>query len=236
MNGDTASAKVGIASLGPVTTYVNLLTLTEVNVTDPSHSLYPGAVYQQVYQVGDEIHIQTTGIGDGILPGPNDFLGGMAFSKQDQAIRTLALGGIPPNESDPTATTYSVTLSTPANDASGAFGLTGNIDNPSVGVAPLDSGPALDYGVLGVVGVTSIPNYRRDRRRLEDRDRRRRRRSRQPADGRSRPSARAEGLRRRRLLQHRRQRHDAAREEPRRPDRLSQRADRRDGDEPALRL
>ena len=46
----------------------------------------------------------------------------------------------------------------------------------------------------------------------------------------------SEGLRRHRLLQHRRQRHDAAREEPRRPDRLSQRADRRDGDEPALRL
>lgn len=63
----------------PITHTQNLLTRTSVNIAEKGHTFYPGTVTHQVHFRDGGLYYDLTGVGTGIMPGFNNFVGETLF-------------------------------------------------------------------------------------------------------------------------------------------------------------
>lgn len=71
---------------GTVSHFFNSSDMTIVNVTEANHQLYPGMVTRTLEEIDGNYVLVTYGVGNGILPGPNDWLSDLVWGSNANRI------------------------------------------------------------------------------------------------------------------------------------------------------
>ena len=79
--------RTDILGLGPVEHWVLPQHRTIVNTTLQGHLLHPGNVARRIVQDGDDIYVETSGLGGGLFPKWNEKLAPRAWAYVDRNIR-----------------------------------------------------------------------------------------------------------------------------------------------------